>query len=104
MKTALIALYVLVGVLAVCLLYLVSALQDLLALLFPVKEQKHMRLVTYLLNNKPIRKVVVAALASGLVFLGRCLHVELGSQEATDAVSGLLPLIAAWATPDPRVQ
>lgn len=63
-----------------------------------------MKLVAYLLNNKPIRKVVVAALATGLVFLGRRVGVDVGSQEATDAVSGLIPLVAAWATPDPRVQ
>lgn len=63
-----------------------------------------MKLLSYLLNNKPIRKVVVAALASGVVFLGRRLHVQIGSQEATDAVSGLLPLLAAWATPDPAVK
>lgn len=63
-----------------------------------------MKLVTYLLDNKPIRKVVVAALATGLVFLGRSLGVQIGSEEATNAVSGLIPLLAAYATPDPRVQ
>lgn len=62
-----------------------------------------MKIVNYLINNKPIRKVVVAALATGLVFLARLLHVNVGSQEATDAISGLIPLIAAYATPDPRV-
>lgn len=61
-------------------------------------------MVNYLLNNKPIRKVVVAALATGLVFLGRSLGVEIGSEEATNAVSGLIPLLAAWATPDPQVK
>lgn len=63
-----------------------------------------MKVVVYLLNKPPIRKVVAAALATAVVFLARRLHVEVESQAVTDAISGAIPLIVAYATPDPRVK
>lgn len=63
-----------------------------------------MKLVTLLLNNKPIRKVVAAAIASAIVFLAHRLHISVGSKEVTDAVSVALPVVVAYFTPDPRVQ
>ena len=55
-----------------------------------------MKLVSYLLNNPPIRKVVVAALAATVVFLARQLGVHVGSKEITDAISGAVPIVAAY--------
>lgn len=63
-----------------------------------------MKFVSYALNNKPIRKVVVAALASAVVFLARRLHVAVGTKEVTDAISGAVPVLLAYITPDPRVK
>lgn len=57
-----------------------------------------MKLVSYFLNNPPIRKVVVAALAAAVVFLARQLDVHVGSQEVTDAISGAIPVIAAYVS------
>lgn len=64
-----------------------------------------MRLVNILLNNKPIRKVVVASVVAAVVYVvNHVLDVAVGPEDVRPAVEAALPLIAAYFTPDPAVR
>jgi stage V sporulation protein SpoVS len=64
-----------------------------------------MRLVNLLLDNKPIRKVVVAGITAGVLFLAHhVLHVQIGPDAVNSAVEAALPIVAAYFTPDPVVR
>lgn len=63
-----------------------------------------MALVNLLLNNIPIRKVVVAtAVAAVLYVCHHVLDVAVAPDDVRPAVEAALPLIAAYFTRDPRV-
>lgn len=51
----------------------------------------------------PIRKILVAALAGGIIYLGSLLGIELSSEEAQGAAQYLVPLLLAYWVPDPQV-
>ena len=56
------------------------------------------------LDNPPIRKVIVGAVVAGVLYVcHHVLHVAVAPDEIRAAVEAALPIVAAYLTPDPRV-
>lgn len=56
-------------------------------------------------NSPPIRKVLVASVVAGVLYVcHHVLHVAVAPDDIRPAVEAALPIIAAYATPDPRVK
>lgn len=56
-------------------------------------------------NWLPIQKVLTGALAAGLLYAARRLHlVDFGDAQANEAAQSIVALVVAYLWPDPRVR